>query len=164
MQITKEQLKSRLHYTPETGIFIWLSGKGGTVKGSVAGYTNTDGYVMIKVMRNLYRAHRLAWLYMTGIMPPELIDHSNRIKHDNRFCNLSLADKSKNAKNTKLPVNNTSGIIGVYWKKDKRKWHAQMKIDGIKNHLGYFDNIEDAAKARKKAEAKHGFHPQHGID
>lgn len=51
-----------------------------------------------------------------------------------------------------LPKNNTSGHKGVYWKKDKEKWQAYIQVHGKRIHLGYFDKIDDAIKAREEGE------------
>ena len=48
--------------------------------------------------------------------------------------------------------NNTSGIVGVYFCKDRNKWRAVIKKDGKKIHLGYFESKEEAIEARSKAE------------
>lgn len=50
--------------------------------------------------------------------------------------------------------NNTSGVKGVYYDRAKGKYEAYITFKGKKTKLGYFDNIEDAAQARKIAEDK----------
>ncbi len=52
--------------------------------------------------------------------------------------------------NTKLKQSNTSGIKGVFFDKRKKTWRAQITHNKKKHHLGYFENIEDAAKARRE--------------
>ncbi len=39
---------------------------------------------------------------------------------------------------------------GVYWDKEKQKWRARIKIDGLRVHLGYFDSLEEAREYRVK--------------
>lgn len=153
--LTQSRLKELLHYDPETGLFTRFSGK-------VAGAIRPDGYVRIMLARELYYAHRLAWLYMTGSLPPEQIDHINGNKTDNRLANLRAVTNFENQKNQRKPVSNTSGIIGVVWHKTKNKWNAQIKHKGRSIHLGYFTDIEEAAAARAKASVQYGFHPNHG--
>jgi len=84
-----------------------------------------------------------------------LIDHKNRNKLDNRKSNLRLCNKSQNAINSKIRVDNTSGVRGVYWNNQKNKWQAQIGINGKVINLGRFKNKKDAAKARKNAETKY---------
>ena len=51
----------------------------------------------------------------------------------------------------KLPRNNSSGIRGVHWHSRIRKWNARVSVNGRLLSLGYYDTIEEAAKARAEA-------------
>ena len=83
------------------------------------------------------------------------IDHINGIPYDNRKSNLRECTHSQNMKNMKLPLNNTSGDKGVYYRKDRDTWMAKIFVDGKKIHLGSFKNKEDAIKVIKQAEEKY---------
>jgi len=50
--------------------------------------------------------------------------------------------------------NNRSGIRGVHWDANAKKWRAVIYFKGSQIHLGLFKNIEDAKDAREKAEDK----------
>ena len=50
------------------------------------------------------------------------------------------------------PKTNTSGVRGVSWSKQKQDWEAYIKFKGVHYHLGHFKRLEDAAKARARAE------------
>lgn len=52
----------------------------------------------------------------------------------------------------KISKTNTSGIKGVTWDAAKNKWKAQIGFQGRVIFLGRFDDIKQAAEARKKAE------------
>lgn len=52
----------------------------------------------------------------------------------------------------KINCNNKTGIRGVSWSKDKLKFHAQITFKRKAYHLGYFNTLEEATKARKQAE------------
>lgn len=52
----------------------------------------------------------------------------------------------------KMLKNNTSGVKGVYWDREREKWVAQIEFQGKNYRLGRFNDIEDAAAARKEAE------------
>jgi hypothetical protein len=82
-------------------------------------------------------------------------DHKNRNRADNRKENLRNATRQENARNTSLSSKNTSGYKGVSWKKDKKKWKAYITIGHKQIHLGYFDNKDDAVKARLEAEREY---------
>lgn len=48
--------------------------------------------------------------------------------------------------------NNTSGVRGVSFDKKSKRWAAYIYFQRRRYHLGYFDTLEGAAKARKAAE------------
>ena len=155
--VTRKYLMSMLYYNPNMGIFNRLVTKGGRLPGTIAGYLSPDGYVRIKIKEKTYLAHRLAWLYMEGYWPENMIDHINRIRDDNRRCNLREVSRSCNLRNCDVGKNNKSGITGVYWEPIRRKWRAQVGINGKKLLLGQFNNKIDAVKARYLAEVEYKF-------
>lgn len=137
-----------LMYCPCSGAFMWAVDKGKIKKGQLAGSIDKQtGYLQIRLNYKLYFGHRLAWFMMTGLVPKGPLDHINRVRSDNRLCNLRLTDNRKNAWNARLRKNNKSGVSGVYWNKMVNKWHAQLEDMGNKINLGLYDNLEAAAKA-----------------
>jgi len=58
-------------------------------------------------------------------------------------------------KSKKISKNNTSGVKGVSYIKRRKKWQASLMIQGKTIHLGYFNRIEDAIRARKNGERKY---------
>lgn len=54
-----------------------------------------------------------------------------------------------------VKLDNTSGVTGVSKTANGRKWRAYITINKKRIHLGTFDSLEDAAKARKEAEEKY---------
>lgn len=53
--------------------------------------------------------------------------------------------------------NNTSGHVGVSFNKRRQKWEAYIQFKGYLYHLGLYEDIQDAIKAREQAEEeKHG--------
>lgn len=51
--------------------------------------------------------------------------------------------------------NNTSGHKGVAWSKSNKKWRSSIMFKRKQIHLGYFEKIEDAIHARKRAEEEY---------
>lgn len=152
--ITQFRLKELLDYLPNTGEFVWKISHPRAGKGRIAGAKDYHGYVVIRLDTVLYKAHRLAWLYVKGEWPEKGLDHINQNKSDNRIENLRIADQSINMHNAKLKPNNKSGVSGVTWRADRNKWCARIKV-GYKNfNLGLFEDISDAIKARKDAETR----------
>lgn len=161
--ITQSELKELLDYNPETGIFTWLCNRGmNKRKGKAAGSKFLTGYILIKINNIFYCAHRLAWLYVNGHDPKEFIDHINRIKDDNRLCNLREASRVENGYNRKLSINNKSGIKGITWCSHYKKWLARINVNGIRKFIGYFENINDAEisiiESRKKYHGEFEYH------
>lgn len=145
MMITQSELKKLVHYDPNTGIFTWKKKTGHRIKiGDKAGSDRGDGYFKIRIKYKAYKSHRLAWLYVYGYFPENCIDHINGNPSDNRICNLRLATLSQNQYNRKKNSNNKSGIKGVYWNENKKKWKAVIGLNSKKIHLGYFNDFFEA--------------------
>ena len=159
---------ARLHelfsYYPNSGQLIWKIDLGGMAKaGVVAGNLKRTGYRQIKVDgKNLY-AHRIAFYMFHGRLPVGgQVDHLNGSKADNRVENLWEVTNREKGKNKKKPKNNASGVVGVSWAARAAQWVAKIQVDGNYKHLGYFDDFDEAVKARKAAEKDLGFHHNHG--
>jgi hypothetical protein len=139
--LTAERLRQVLEYNQETGEFRWkprnletygaFSAPGRLRAATIARLVkafNTryagqragclhkaSGYWLIRVDDRLYRAHRLAHLYMTGEWPPETIDHKYGARADNRWNRLRPASQAEQVRNLGLSRKNTSGVKGVSW-------------------------------------------------
>lgn len=152
-ELTLELLKSQLHYDPVTGVFTWLVSRGyGPAKieaGATAG-TPSDGYVHIYLFGTPYKAHRLAWFYMTGEWPEVDTDHQDLNRSNNAWSNLRDATRSQNIRNITLRADNKSGFKGVFWHKQRQKWTARIHDDGRYKHLGMFDTAEAAAEVFRR--------------
>jgi hypothetical protein len=156
--ITQERLKELLHYNPDTGLFTRAidAGSGGQYKaGTLAGCKRKDGYVILSIDGKRYFAHRIAWIYMTGVLPDEQIDHKDLNRSNNIFGNLRQATDLQNRMNTRKRATNTSGFKGVMFERRRNKWISKMWVNHKQIHLGYFHNKEDAAKAYEKAAIKY---------
>lgn len=153
--LTAERAKELLDYDPETGVFRWKVSKGRVKAGDVAGRVNNTGYIQIRVDRNLYQAHRIAWLLTRDEWPNLQIDHINGDRADNRICNLRQATKAQNAQNTSKRAHNTSGFKGVSWCRRHAKWHAQLQKNKRRVYLGRFRCPTAAHIAYCKAAKEH---------
>jgi len=130
-------------------------------KGMVAGGVDSGGYLKIKVFGKARMSHRLAFLYILGWIP-EQVDHIDHVRTNNQWINLRPASNMINGMNQSLSIKNKSGHSGVMWNKAVSKWIAQIKAKDKNIYLGSFDKKDDAIHARKVAENKYGFHPNHG--
>lgn len=152
--LSAQRLQEVLSYCGETGEFHWLVSPSPQVrKGSLAGNIKPDGYRQIMIFGKNYRAHRLAWLYVTGEWPASIIDHKNMDRADNRWENLRLATKSTNAANSKLRVDNTSGHKGIHFLDWLGKWVVYVG-SRPNNYVGVYFELSDAIRARDEASRK----------
>ena len=154
--IDQETVKKLFHYDAESGMLLWRNGNGRNVKAwQEAKALSNQGYYTVKINGTSYRVHRIVWLYVYGSFPKEDIDHKNRIRNDNRLCNLRSVSRADNCQNISLPSHNKSGHIGVSWIKSHNAWTVFIKVNKKNKWLGYFKDLDKAIAARKAGEAKH---------
>lgn len=177
-KLTQQVVKELLHYDPDTGVFTWSKrdrhwfannqahARWNTiytdqVAGSFRKSKSGKTYSIISVLAQDYKAHRLAFIYMTG-EEPDQVDHINGDGTDNRWSNLREVSHEVNAKNQKLHCTNTTGSSGVTYRKDRNQWRARISVNGKMTTLGNFKDFFEAVCARKSAEHLHNYHSNHG--
>jgi hypothetical protein len=108
-----------------------------------------DGYVQAQHGRLYLYLHRL----VAGAGPDELIDHANNNRLDNRRCNLRIASRSQNAANRNANKRRpgTSRYAGVCWDKSRRRWLANIHLQGKTRCLGRYKDEDEAARAYNRA-------------
>ena len=149
--MNKHKLQQLVRY--ENGKLYWIvNNKFQHRKGMAVGSPNSGGYILTSINRTKYAVHRLIWLLHHGCMPIKL-DHKDGNPANNLITNLRLCTTSQNAMNRKIAIHNTSGCTGVHW--HGKKWEVRIMIQGKRKSLGSYDNIFDAACARKSAELKY---------
>lgn len=153
MKLTHERLKQVLNYNPDTGLLTRLVATSTNTKvGDIAGSLHRTGYSYVMIDYETYAIHRLAWFYHYGEMPKYDVDHINGDKTDNRICNLRDVPEMTNMQNErKARRNNTSGYLGVHFRKERQKWVAQLRVNGKHKRFGSFDTPEEAYEAYLKA-------------
>ena len=150
MNLTVERLREVLRYEPGTGKFIRLVSNSNRARaGSITGSPAVDGSIVVHIDGKLYRAHRLAWLYVHGRWPVAEIDHVNGDPADNRVANLRESTRTENMRNVRMHRDCGSGLKGAY--RDKKKWKSSIMVDGVHRYLGAFDPPEDAHAAYCRA-------------
>ena len=141
--ITQKELKSLLHYNPETGVFTWIKRVSRRVNiGDIAG-TIDNGYLRIMIKGKSYRLHRLAFLYMEGEHPIHQVDHKDRLRNNNKWSNLRHATQVQNQHNT----SRNNCFVGVSrYRGDK--WQVDAKKNKEYYFLGHFNTHFAACYAR----------------
>lgn len=86
------------------------------------------------------------------------VDHINRNGLDNRRDNLRPVTKKQNKENKGLRSDNKSGITGVSWNRNAKKWYAQFCHNGQRMYLGIFDTVEEAEAVVTEARRKYFTH------
>ncbi len=129
--------------------FIYNSETGKVYSNRGKEITRRDkGYIIIQLSLNkkayVLKGHQFAWYYMYKEVV-ETIDHINRIKDDNRICNLRSISQREQSFNTTAK--------GYSWNKIARKWVSEIQVNGKKIYLGHFEleREEDARNAYLKA-------------
>jgi hypothetical protein len=143
----QHELKTAFKYDPATGNLyrvhknnrlVWCSHKG------------SQGYYCVKYKGVMFKASRLIWVLITGEDPGIMtIDHINRIRHDNRWCNLRLANNYLQKHNRSVMTTSTSQLKGAY--KNSRPYgkpyRSSITINGVRTSLGSFDTALEAHTA-----------------
>ena len=146
MKITQETVKKL--FVHKKGKLYWKVDKSKTVKsGDLAGYLDR-GYIRIMINYRFYLRSRLIWLWHYGYLPENRLDHINRIRDDDRIKNLREISHQCNLRNTGNPKDNTSGVKGIYWYKQTKRWVVQI----ISKSVGYYKDFDEAVLARLAAE------------
>lgn len=148
-------LKTKLSYDPSTGEFTWLVNAGPRLVGSRAGSVGPRGYRRLACGGERYEEHRVAWLFIHGRWPADLIDHVNGDASDNRAANLREASRSQNAANSKAR-SGSSKLKGASFHKATGLWQSQIMVRGNKKYLGLHDT-EEAAHMAYAAAATEAF-------
>lgn len=174
--IPTDHLRARIGYNPDTGMLTWRIREVTPSENSriinswntrYAGkpalqYSDHLGYRRGSLEGVMLLAHRTAWAIYFGRWPVELIDHINGDPSDNRIANLREVSPRGNCQNQCVRAKSSTGIIGVGRHSTSNKFVAQIGNNGSVEYLGIYANIDDAITARRIAERKYGFHPNHG--
>lgn len=152
--LNRERLRALFCYDPETGVFTYKThASRRTPVGSIAGSVNDEGYRHIRADGRAYKAHRLAWLYMTGEWPVEVIDHIDGNRDNNKFSNLREASRSQNLANSKSFRKGKVSAKGV--RQTPSGWSARIQKMGRSHFLGYFESEAEARSAYAVAATEH---------
>ncbi len=151
-----DELRRLVKYCPETGAIHRL---GWVYHGrkfipypepKLVSGTNPLGYVQVRIGGETYLGHRLAWFLVHGEWP-EVIDHINGNRADNRLANLRNVTQAENTQNVlRARSHNSTGFLGVSFESDRGKFVAAVGHEGKRHVVGRFNTAEEAHHAYLK--------------
>jgi hypothetical protein len=158
--ITQEYLQKIFDY--KDGNLYWKIPRKNVKVGLIAGGVDSSTkYLSVKIDGKKYKNHRIIYFYHKGFLP-KCLDHIDGNPQNNRIENLREATHLQNSYNMKLPITNKSGVKGVCWDKNHKKWFARVSFQYKEHFIGYFDEIDKAKVAIIEARNKlHGEFARH---
>lgn len=175
---TPAELRQLLRYDAKTGKLIWRartpemfpSGqrsqewlcKAFNTKsaGKIAGHFDAShGYEKVTIWGVDYKSHRVIWAMLRDEWP-EIIDHVDGRRDNNRIENLRNVTISENNMNVGVRKDNSSGEPNVYAKREK--WQVSISKFGKTYNLGTFSDKAEAIAIARQARRDLGFANLHG--
>jgi HNH endonuclease len=153
--ISFNRLRELVECNPEEGLAKWRVNR-----------YNNWGHLVAEVGNALPTNHTCVdghQIYMSYIMwafahngewATNELDHIDRNRKNNKISNLRVATSSQNCMNRSYSKN-TSGVPGVYWHINRKRWQARIKVNHKSFFLGTFIDFEDARQARYDAEDRY---------
>jgi hypothetical protein len=150
MIVLPSEILAQIRYQPETGRFFRRQRK--VVKPDDITYnkryenrecprTPFGRRQDIRINGQLFKAHRVAYVCMTGRWPTKTVDHINRDPSDNRWVNLREATISDQNCNRGPRPGSPTGVKGIYL--GGKYWIVDISY-GRKRHRKCFKLFYDA--------------------
>jgi len=144
-----ETLKEYFCYNPSTGGLIKVKKSSNMCKlGSAVGSLHNSGYLIVTLKGKAMLVHRVCYKIYHGV-EPEIVDHINGDKTDNRIENLrsvTYSDNNKNRLRSKGYVRLKSGTF-----------RASIFLDGKNQDVGYYQTEDEARVASKNKRRELGW-------
>jgi hypothetical protein len=150
------------YFKVDGGNLIRIDGTTKTKPNSVVGYFDDEGYIKTKFKKKIYFVHRIIYL-LTHKECPDVIDHINGIKNDNRPENLRASTVATNCQN-RFDTHSNCGVKGVHKLKNGTGYQVYINLDGKRKRLGTYQDIELAELVAFEARSKyHGAFANNGV-
>ena len=116
--------------------------------------TKGHRYARIKFDKREFKLHRIIFLYHKGYLP-DIIDHINGDRYDNRIENLREVNTYQNRQNSRIYSTSKSGVKNVYWNSSMNKWRVVISINGKRNDFGLYADLEEAKQVATSMREKY---------
>jgi len=153
--VAQEYLKQLFDY--QDGQLIRKNGRLAVIK------AGKKRYERITVDGKAYALHRMVYLWNHGYLP-EIIDHIDGNRENNKIENLREATQQQNCLNSKHRVTSKSPYKNVYLQSPtknaewKRNWVVSLMVDKKRKYVGSFEDLELADLVAN--EARNLYHGQ----
>lgn len=149
MKLTPELARKFFDYNPTTGALRWRCNHGKSDRAGNLVRVVSRSYVQVKLLGSSYAGHRIAWMVQTGEVPPDIIDHANGDKGDNRWANLRAATRSQNAFNTAPQRSGRKTLpVGVIQHPSTKLYRSKVTQDGATWASPWLATVDEAVRAR----------------
>ena len=138
----------------DDGILYWKKKPCNRVKvGDRAGSNQGGGYIGVTLLGKRYPVHKIVYaLHHNEI--PEIVDHIDGNRKNNKIENLRACNRSQNNRNTSIRQNNKSGCKNVTWHPQSGKWRVIVRCNKKPYSFGLFEDLELADLVATEARIK----------
>lgn len=154
------ELRAAFSYDPTIGRLERIDGPTGPKPAHGVGSKNECGYYRRRFKGRKYYAHVLAWAHHYGEWPSGEIDHIDGNGSNNAIANLRVVDRTAQCWNRGVRADSATGVKGVCWDKQHRKYRVQLVANGKRVHQSLHADIDEARAAYERAVRAH--HGEHG--
>jgi uncharacterized protein YkuJ len=162
--LTKDYLNSILEYR-DGNLYCRVS-RGAAKAGKQVGYKRKDGASNVCVDKKLYLLHRIVFLMHHGYLP-DMVDHIDGNRANNRIENLREATHSQNACNANARFDNKVGIKNITYYKANNTYVVRVRVNNDRKYIGSFDDLElaelVAIEARNKYHKEFARHGEYNV-
>lgn len=148
--LSAEYVREHYFYEPESGKLLRTKRTNGKLLDPPerAGVKGSIGYRVVRIHPHTYSEHELIWLWMTGSHKQGHMDHIDGVRDNNKWENLRVVPQKINNQNVRSAQrNNKTGLLGVSYSQGRKKYKAQITVDGRNKCLGEFETPIEAYAA-----------------